>query len=101
LNTAADALHVTAMALKWRLIALGRLDPSAARAIPDHALRDRAEGLISEPPPLFSRPFIEVIALAIDAGHVSARRAAELLDMSVDDLADLCATYGLETAFDS
>jgi Zn-dependent peptidase ImmA (M78 family)/DNA-binding XRE family transcriptional regulator len=98
LNQAADALQVTATALKWRLVALGKLDPAAARNIPESALRKRSRGAraAGELPPLFSRYFIEIIALAIKEGRLSARRAADLLDMSTDDFADLCRTHGVE-----
>ncbi len=47
-----------------------------------------------EPPPLFSKAFMEVIALAIDEGRVSARRAADLLDLTVDDLATFSRRMG-------
>src|SRR5690606_34934542 len=40
LNATADALQVTASALKWRLVALGRLKPAAAHSVPDAALRN-------------------------------------------------------------
>jgi XRE family transcriptional regulator, fatty acid utilization regulator len=84
--------------LKWRLVALGRLKPVAARAIPDTALRNNGRGTGSAVlPPLFSRPFMEVIALAVDEGRVSARRAAALLDLTVDDLADLFSTHGVKS----
>jgi predicted HTH domain antitoxin len=43
---------------------------------------------------------MEVIALAIAQGQVSARRAADLLDMTLDDLENLCTNYGLEAPFD-
>jgi hypothetical protein len=43
---------------------------------------------------------MEVIALAIKQGQISARRAADILDLTIDDLADLCRTYGVEAAFD-
>jgi hypothetical protein len=43
---------------------------------------------------------MEVIAIAIKQRHVSAHRAADLLAMSLDDLADLCATYHLEVPLD-
>jgi hypothetical protein len=59
--------------------------------------REIAQG---EPPPLFSKPFMEVIALAINKGHMTARRAADLLDLSLDDLAALCATFAIEAPFD-
>jgi XRE family transcriptional regulator, fatty acid utilization regulator len=101
LNATADALAVTATALKWRLAALGRLDHARAKEIPDAALRNNGHKVVrGEPPPLFSRLFMEVIALAIKEGQISARKAADVLDLSIDDLADLCKTHGVEAAFD-
>ena len=65
LNAAADELQVTASALKWRLVALERLKPAMARAIPDAALRNNGRGAVSPVlPPPFSKPFMEVMALA-------------------------------------
>jgi Zn-dependent peptidase ImmA (M78 family) len=101
LNATADALKVTATALKWRLVALGWLGFAPAKAIPDAALRNNGSEIAQgEPPPLFSKPFMEVIALAINKGHMSARRTADLLDLSLDDFAALCATYAIEAPFD-
>ena len=101
LNATADALEVTATALKWRMVALGRLDHAQAKAIPDAALRNNGHKVARiEPPPLFSKQFMEVIALAIKQGQISARRAADVLDLTIDDLADLCRTYGVEAPFD-
>ncbi len=51
-------------------------------------------------PPLFSRPFVEVIALAIGQGRLTARRAADLTDMTLEELAELCATHGVDAPFD-
>ena len=98
LNAAADALQVTATALKWRLVATRQLELATACNIPDAALRtkDRAAAARGEPPPLFSKPFVEVIALAINEGRLSARRAADLLDMTTEDFAELCKTHGVE-----
>ena len=95
LNAAADQLKVTASALKWRLVALNRLKLAKARAIPDVALRNngRGEAAVDVPPP-FSKPFVEVIGLAIEGAHVSARRASGLLDLTVDELGDLFEVYG-------
>jgi Zn-dependent peptidase ImmA (M78 family)/DNA-binding XRE family transcriptional regulator len=101
LNATADALEVTATALKWRMVALGRLDHAQAKAIPDDALRNNGHKVVRvEPPPLFSKQFMEVIALAIKEGQISARKAADVLDLTIDDLADLCRTYGVEAPFD-
>lgn len=101
LNATADSLEVTATALKWRMVALGRLDHARAKAIADEALRNNGhEAIRDEPTPLFSRQFMEVIALAIKQGQISARKAADVLDLSIDDLAELCATHGVEAPFE-
>ncbi|MBR0689899.1 ImmA/IrrE family metallo-endopeptidase [Bradyrhizobium manausense] len=101
LNDTAEALQVTATALKWRLVALGRLDSAAANKIPDTALRNNGRKVDKRtPPPLYSKAFMEVIALAIDDGQVSARKAADLLDLTIEDLADLCATHGVKVSLD-
>ena len=96
LTATADELHVTASALKWRLVAIDALTSVTARAVPDAALRhngrDEAENV---PPALFSRPFMEVVGLGIGDGLVSMRRAAALLERSVDNLADLFAVHGV------
>jgi len=97
INAVADALQVTATALRRRLVALEWLDPETAQAIPNSLLRKRTGNKL---PPLFSKRFMEVIAIAIKQRHVSAHRAADLLAMSLDDLADLCATYHLEAPLD-
>lgn len=51
-------------------------------------------------PPLFSKPFLHVMARALQAGQLSVRRAAKLLDLAVDDLADLFATHGVAAEID-
>ena len=101
LNSVADELHVTASALKWRLVALGELKPGAARSLPDAALRNnRRDDVEVVPPALFSKPFAEVIGLAIDGGHVSIRRVAGLLDLAVEELVALFAMHGVERPVD-
>lgn len=101
LNDTAEALQVTATALKWRLVAFGRLDAAQANTIPDAALRNNGRDVLGrKPPPLYSKGFMEVIAIAIDQGHLSARKAADLLDMTLDDLTDLFATHGVKASID-
>lgn len=98
LNAVADELQVTASALKWRLVALDRLKPAVARTVSDAALRNNGRDTgTAVPPPPFSKPFMEVIGLAVDEGRVSARRAGALLDLTIDDLADLFATHGVQS----
>jgi Zn-dependent peptidase ImmA (M78 family)/DNA-binding XRE family transcriptional regulator len=101
LNATADKLQVTATALKWRLVALKRLDAARAKAISDDALRYNGhEGPTGEPPPLFSKSFMEVLGQAINEGRISARRAANLLDLTIEDLADLFARHAVEAPLD-
>ena len=97
LNAVADDLRVTSSALRWRLVALGYLKPAVARALPDAALRNNGREVGGGAmPALFSRPFVEVLGLAIEGGHVSMRRIAALLDLTVDDLVGLFVAHGVE-----
>lgn len=101
LNEVADALDVTAVALKWRLVALGLVNRTTARGIPDAALRNNGRnGAEPEAPPPFSRLFAEVIACAVEDGHLSARRAAGVLGVTLDDLVAVCAAHGVDTDMD-
>ena len=96
LNAAADELHVTSSALRWRLVALGALSLAKARSLPDAALRHNGRKDVENvQPALFSQPFMEVIGLAIERGLVSVRRAARLLDLTVEGLADVFAAHGV------
>jgi Zn-dependent peptidase ImmA (M78 family)/transcriptional regulator with XRE-family HTH domain len=96
----AEELQVTASALKWRLVATERLKRAQALSISDSVLRNRRRDRNSPPPPLFSKAFMAVIGKALAEGELSARRAAALLDTTVDDLSDLLKSYGLESPID-
>jgi XRE family transcriptional regulator, fatty acid utilization regulator len=102
LNAAANELSVTATALKWRLVSSGRIDRASEKKVSDTALRNngRPAGASEPLPPLFSRSFVEVIALAIEQGRVAARRGADLLDMTLEDLTELCTAHGVQAPFD-
>lgn len=96
LNAAADALAVSSQALKWRLVAIGALPRTAAIAVDDARLRHNGHAALQrDMPPLFSRPFAERVAVAIEEGRLSARRAAGILGQTVDDLADVFAAQGV------
>jgi len=98
LNSVADALHVTSSALRWRLVDLRELKRSTARSLPEKALRHNGRPIPTGPtPPLFSRPFLEVLSLAIEQGHLSVRRLARLLDLPLDDISDLFESHGLDS----
>ena len=97
LNRVATTLEVTSSALRWRLVTLGELPAARAREISAEALRNNGGAETgSAPPAPFSKPFAEVLGLALEQGLVSARRAAAVIDISVDELAGLLATHGVE-----
>lgn len=106
LTSAAEELGVTASALRWRLVALDRLDKAAAKAIPEDRLRHNGRGRTAKgpaketPPSLFSKSFVEVIARAIDEGRVAVRRVSHLLGLSIDDIADLFESHGFEPPYE-
>ena len=100
LNEVAEQLGVTSSALRWRLVGAGLLARPVARAVDEPLLRNNGRrGTVPEAPPLFSKPFAELVAAAIDAGRISARRAAGLLGLAVDDLDEVFAPHGV--AFES
>ena len=102
INRAADELHVTASALRWRLAATGRITQQTAREIPGDALRYNGKPAAEELalPPLFSHALAEVFATAIDEGRLSVRRAASLSGLSVEDLGAMFRSHGIKQPFD-
>lgn len=101
LNATAEDLHVTSSALRWRLAALGKLTRKKARAVPEGALRNngqaRPRGAL---PALFSKRFAVVLAAAIDGGHISVRRTAELVGLPIEGLEELFEAHGVEQAIE-
>lgn len=97
LNRTATELRVTSSALRWRLVTLGELPAARARALPEASLRNNG-GMeqASTPPVLFSKPFAEVLGMALEQGRVSTRRAAELVDTPIDELQALLAAHGID-----
>jgi Zn-dependent peptidase ImmA (M78 family)/transcriptional regulator with XRE-family HTH domain len=98
LNATAAELGVTSLALKWRLVGAGLLTRSATDAVDERKLRNHGQGATAKAcdlPPLFSKSFVALLARALDEGRLSARRAAGLLGLGVDDLEDLFAAHGV------
>ena len=96
LNNTADELGVTSSALRWRLVVLKKLAKSVARSIPESVLRNNGRQVSPDLPPLFSKPFAEVFARAIDEGYVSVRRAASVVGLAVEDLQQLFFDHGID-----
>ena len=100
LKESAAKLGVSGAALKWRLVNANVLKRTEAAALSDDLLRASGEDNKSRMPARYSKRFVSVMAWGIDEGHVSVRRVAQLLDISVDDLRDLFAEHGLASPFD-
>jgi Zn-dependent peptidase ImmA (M78 family)/transcriptional regulator with XRE-family HTH domain len=95
-RTAAE-LRVSTQALQWRLVNLGLLSRAAALApLPRASGRASAE----ETPPLFSKPFVQRVADAVNDGRLSLRRAATLLGVTVLQLAQVCAAHQHPLSYD-
>jgi len=102
LNATATKLGVSARALKWRMVDLGRIDRDVARAYDDELLVNNgmAGGKGWDLPPAFSKPYLKVVAAGIAQGEISVRRAAALLDVTVDGLGELMDQHGVPRTFD-
>ena len=100
LNSTADGLGVSSSALRWRLVALKKLAKSVSRSIPEPALRNNGRQDPPDQPPLFSKPFAEVLAKAIDQGYVSVRRAAKTVGLAIEDLQQLFSDHGVDCAIE-
>lgn len=102
INTTANRLGVSSIALKWRLKSTGRLTNTQVDALDDALLRHnggRTEG-DDETPLAFGPRFVSVMAEAIGRGRISVRRAAALLGVTVDELGDLCDAHGVARTFE-
>ena len=95
LNAAANEFNVSSSALRWHLVACRRLSKATARDIPNSALRNSGGQINSASPPLFSRPFVEVVAIGISEGRLSIRRAAQLIEVPIEELEELFADHGV------
>ena len=96
LNVVAEELGVTSQALRWRLASIGAFPKAVAEAVDDFRLRNNGRRGKPRPiPPLFSHAFAERLAEAIEAGRISARRAASVLGVDVDALEAICAAHGV------
>ncbi len=105
LNSTAETLRVSSSALRWRLVDLRQISRQTARSLPPDRLRNNGQPTVSReattwvvrnsPPPPFSKKFLAVIARSLDQGLLSMRRAATLLDCTIEGVDRLLASHGL------
>ncbi|PLX22906.1 MAG: hypothetical protein C0600_16115 [Ignavibacteria bacterium] len=101
LHTGADYFLVSEEAFVWRLVSLEYISKENALQLIG---RIQAAGSAVEQsaavPALFSRFFLEQLAVALVAGKLSVRRAAKQLTLSVDELEEAYHTHDLTVPFD-
>ena len=102
LNLVADDLLVSSQALRWRLLSIGRLSRAQSDAILDEALRfnGHAKPEKQNLPPLLSRPFVEIVAKALDEGKISMRRMSSILGVAIDDFEELFRAHRVDGPYE-
>ncbi len=101
LNSTATLFNVSAKALKWRIINLGWLTDDQISKIADNLLTANGEPKKHKKKiPLFSDKFIKRLYEGLNNGHISARRAATLTELSLGKLLQIFKDYNLEPPFE-
>jgi Zn-dependent peptidase ImmA (M78 family)/DNA-binding XRE family transcriptional regulator len=100
LNAVATSMRVTSIALKWRMVVLGLLSKAEAEAVDDRRLAANGGQESDATPLLFGREFIARVHGAVEEGHLSLRRAVQLLGMTARDFSDLCIAYGVALSYE-
>ncbi len=101
LNATASDFLATAKALKWRLTNLGWLAKDDLAKINDTKLTFNGRPKDEQPwPARFNTEFVKRLYVALAKGQLSVRRAAEILDLTVESLGDLFREHKLSVPFD-
>ena len=101
LNDTASDFLVTATALKWRLTNLGWLAKNELAKINDAKLTFNGRPKDQQPlPGLFNAEFVKRLHTGLTKGQLSVRRAAEILDLTIEALAELFRERKLSVPFD-
>lgn len=102
LNETAQDLRVSAVACKWRCVNLGYITKQDLADINDRRLVANGRPQADAPAPRpFSERFVRRIATALEAGRLSVKRAASLLELSLSELAVLLQSYDIEPSFEA
>jgi XRE family transcriptional regulator, fatty acid utilization regulator len=97
---AAITLHVSPSALTWRMVNLGYLSKACANRILEAPQWPASKAAPDVRPSRMSRRFMGVIAWGIEQGHLSARRAANILDITLEDMSDMFLEHSMQPPFD-
>lgn len=99
IKTLAEAMGVSAQAMKWRLTDLGHLPRAQASRMADEDLRLTNDPDARAPLP-FSSSFVERLRWGLNEGRLTVRRAAQLMAMTIDELQTLFEAHGMPVPFD-
>lgn len=97
IKEAATYFKVSGQAMKWRLKSLGYLSQAEATKMDDAAIRVELQ---DEKPNLLSESFVKRLEWAIQNGEMSVRKMADTLQMTIDDLEQVFASYQIIAPFD-
>jgi Zn-dependent peptidase ImmA (M78 family)/DNA-binding XRE family transcriptional regulator len=101
LNRTAPAFLVSAKALKWRLTNLGWLSKADHMDIREAKLTANGRPPREQQNPrLFCEGFVRRMHTGLAKGQLSVRRAASLLEITIEELAQLFRDYQLPVPFD-
>ena len=102
LNAVAGEMRASAPACKWRLRDLGLLSGTDAASVDVGLLAARGRQACQDPEvPPFSGRFLGQVAMALDAGRLSVKRAAKLVGVSMTGLAQILRAHGHKTYFEA
>lgn len=97
IKEAATHFKISGQAMKWRLKSLGYFSQAEASKIDDAAIKVE---LHDEKPNLLSETFVRRLEWAIHQGEISVRKLADTLQMAIEDLEALFASYEMIAPFD-
>jgi XRE family transcriptional regulator, fatty acid utilization regulator len=97
---AATKLQVSPTALTWRMVNLGHLRKATADRILQAPQWPQSQSTKAATPARMSRRFVQVLGWGIEQGHLSVRRAASILDMTMEDMATLFQEHQYTPPFD-
>jgi len=97
LLTTGAYFQTSAQAVYWRLVNDGLIHKSEVadyRGLPDHPTDE------TPPPPLYSRRYMLQLGEGLSQGRLTVRKAAKIMGLSIDELAELFTEYDLQPPFE-
>jgi Zn-dependent peptidase ImmA (M78 family) len=96
----ATKLQVSPTALVWRMVNLRLIAKTVADRILEAKAFPKQPHSKAAMPPRMSLRFVQTLGWGIAQGHISVRRAASTLHITLDDLAALFKEHNIEAPFD-